>query len=181
MKRERYTGFVAVFACTMVAAVSAHTRPGLVVLYPTRDAVHLQLMSLAEPGDTLRLEDGRYVFQVTEPSGKALLSTDAASCRQFDVVNGTISGVVATGCEHRTGFDVERAATTVQLMPYKRAMNRGAMYKTWVVKVDAFLAACAALGVPNGLSAVSCGVDGDNVHGFTLAQSRTYSFKVRRG
>src|SRR6266516_3145660 len=36
------------------------------------------------------LPDGIYVFQVTDPSGKALLSSDAASYRQFTVLGGRI-------------------------------------------------------------------------------------------
>ena len=36
------------------------------------------------------LPDGRYYFQVTDPSGKTLLSTDNAVCRQLDVVGGRV-------------------------------------------------------------------------------------------
>src|SRR5580765_8017340 len=40
------------------------------------------------PGTAAGLDDGTYVFQITDPSGKKLLSTDPAGCRQFTVVNG---------------------------------------------------------------------------------------------
>src|ERR1041384_5734251 len=40
------------------------------------------------------LPNGRYVFQVTDSTGKILLSTDAARCREFDVAGGVIVGPV---------------------------------------------------------------------------------------
>jgi hypothetical protein len=169
-----------VFTSALAAPLWGHTRAGLVILYPAKDAVYLQADSLGASGESARLDDGRYVFQVTEPSGKALLSTDAASCRQFDVAGGAIAGVVSTGCEHLTRFDADREATAVQLMPFSGAKNRGGMYKAWIVKVHDFLSSCAALGVADGLSVVNCGFDGENAHGFTVAQSRSYLFKVRR-
>src|SRR5437762_3663151 len=67
------------------------------------------------------LPDGTYVFQVTEPSGKTLLSTDPAKCRQFTVAGGIITGVspsAAAGCAHGTGADIDHGAVTVQLIPY---------------------------------------------------------------
>src|SRR5215472_3153050 len=36
------------------------------------------------------LPDGRYYFQVTDPSGNALLSNDPAACRQLVVSGGRI-------------------------------------------------------------------------------------------
>src|SRR5438046_6758042 len=49
------------------------------------------------PQTAAGLDDGTYVFQVTDPSGKTLLSTDPAGCRQFTVSGGIITGVVAYG------------------------------------------------------------------------------------
>src|SRR5262250_3328910 len=37
------------------------------------------------PQSAAGLDDGTYVFQVTEPSGRTLLSQDPAKCRQFNV------------------------------------------------------------------------------------------------
>src|SRR5947207_11505950 len=62
------------------------------------------------PQGAAGLDDGRYVFQVTDPSGKTLLSTDPVLCRQFDVSGGIITGVVATGCQHVTGNDIDHGA-----------------------------------------------------------------------
>ena len=53
------------------------------------------------PATAAGLDDGTYVFQVTDPSGKTLLSQDAAQCREFTVAGGIITGVVNTGCRTR--------------------------------------------------------------------------------
>jgi hypothetical protein len=132
------------------------------------------------PQDAAGLDDGTYVFQVTDPSGKTLLSSDAARCRQFTVAGGVITGVVAQldGCEHVTGFDVDHSAVTVQLMPYDDTPNPGGEYKAWAVRVEDFLAGCAAFGVADGLAEVDCGQKGGNRHGFVPSHSKTDNFKV---
>ena len=133
------------------------------------------------PQSAAALDDGRYVFQVTDPSGKTLLSTDAARSRQFDVVAGVIHNVVAQPdhSEHQTGLDVDHGAATVQLFPYNDTPNNGGVYKVWVTKVEDFLAGCAALGVNNGLDRVDAGTKPGNMHGFVPADSKTDNFKVR--
>jgi hypothetical protein len=130
------------------------------------------------PQGAAALDDGTYVFQVTEPSGRTLLSTDPAKCRQFIVSGGVITAVVITGCQHVTGFDVDHNATTVQLMPYEDTPNPGGEYKTWVVRVDDFLAGCAALGEANGLDVVDCGRSAGNFHGFIPRHTKTDNYKV---
>src|SRR5262245_8409970 len=59
------------------------------------------------PQTAAGLDDGIYVFMVTDPSGKKLLSQDAAQCRQFVVSNGIITSyVIVPGCTaHATGVD----------------------------------------------------------------------------
>lgn len=132
------------------------------------------------PQGAAGLDDGRYVFQVTDPSGKTLLSSDQARCRQVDVVAGVIANVVAQpdGCQHVTGFDVDHGATTVQLMPYDDTPNPGGEYKAWMVTVEDFLDGCEALGVANGLDVVDCGNVAGNRHGFVPRHSKTDNFKV---
>lgn len=134
------------------------------------------------PQHAAGLDDGTYVFQVTDPSGKTLLSTDAAKCRQFIVTGGIITSVVATGCQHVTGLDVDHGATTVQLFPYDDTPNPGGVYKVWVTRVEDFLLGCQELGQPGatGLELVSCGrkIKG-NAHGFIPSHSKTDNFKVR--
>src|SRR5262249_29054829 len=112
------------------------------------------------------LPDGTYVFQVTDPSGKGLLSIDQAKCRQFTVAGGIITSVVATGCEHAIGVDVDhgaQGAVTVQLCGggaanplaptacFNDTPNPGGEYKVWVTMVQDYLDGCALLGKPNGL------------------------------
>lgn len=132
------------------------------------------------PQDAAGLDDGTYVFQVTDPSGKVLLSTDAAKCRQVTVSGGVITGIVAVdGCTaHLTGLDADHAATTVQLMPYLDTPNNGGEYKVWMTTVEDFLAGCEELGVADGLEVVDCGQTGGNRHGFVGRHSKTDNFKV---
>ena len=137
------------------------------------------------PQTAAGLDDGFYVFQVTDPSGKELLSTDLAGCRRFIVSGGIITAVVPTGCEHATGVDVDHGAATVQLMPFKDTPNHGGVYKVWVTLVDDYLEGCAAQGITNGLGVVDCGPlsrrSGGVAHGFIPAESKTDNFKVKQG
>ncbi len=142
-------------------------------LYPSKDAVYLDGgPGPGAPQTAAGLDDGRYVFQVTDPSGKKLLSTDKAMCRQFDVANGIITNVVAAGgCQHKTGVDVDHGAATVQLMPYADTPNQGGVYKVWATLVSNYK--CA-------LNVVDCGFKpGVNVHGFAASDSKTDNFKVK--
>ena len=141
-------------------------------IYPNKEAVYLDGgPGPGAPQTAAGLDDGTYVFQVTDPSGKKLLSTDEARCRQFVVTDGIITSVLATGCEHNTGLDVDHGATTVQLMPYLDTPNNGGVYKVWATKVQDYL--CS-------LDVVDCGYTaGSNVHGFSPSDSKTDNFKVR--
>jgi hypothetical protein len=141
-------------------------------IYPSKESVYLDGgPGPGAPQTAAGLDDGRYVFQVTDPSGKRLLSTDAARCRQFDVANGIITNVVATGCQHNTGFDIDHGAVTVQLMPYNDTPNPGGVYKVW---------ATLAQNYRCSLDLVDCGYKaGQNVHGFAPSDSKTDNFKVR--
>jgi hypothetical protein len=79
------------------------------------------------------LADGTYFFQVTDPSGKVLLSTDNAVCRQLQVVNGAVAGAVGP-CPHQNGiFNPANGALPVQLAPYSATPNQGLEYKAWLI------------------------------------------------
>jgi hypothetical protein len=152
--------------------------------YPSKEAVYLDGgPGVGAPQTAAGLDDGTYVFQVTDPSGKTLLSEDAAKCRQFTVADGIITAVVVTGCQHVTGNDVDHPpAKTVQLMPYKNTSNPGGVYKAWVTRVEDFLLGCQQLGKPGatGLDLVDCGnKTGGNAHGFIPSHSKTDNFKVK--
>jgi hypothetical protein len=147
-------------------------------IYPSKDAVYLSGGPPPNaPPTAAGLPDGTYVFQVTDPSGKTLLSTDIANCRQFTVSGGNINGVVVTGCQHHTGLSVD-GEVTVQLIPFLDTPNNGGEYKAWATPVANYLQGCSALGVANGLSVVDCGMTGGDVHGFIPSHSKTDNFKV---
>ncbi len=120
------------------------------------------------PQTAAGLPDGDYVFQVTDPPGKVLLSEDASKCRVFRVSNGvivalrdkTIGGFVdhatsdachvndgpdgaagATG-KHDTNIDGDHGppAIVVQLMPFFDTPNPGGVYKAWVIPLSRYVA-----------------------------------------
>ena len=94
--------------------------------------------------------DGILYFQVTDPSGKTLLSTDAAGCRLFTISGGIIVSTAPSACPHVTGSDVDHDALTVQLMPFNDTPNPGGEYKVWVTLLADYV--CAS-----DLSKVDCG------------------------
>jgi hypothetical protein len=151
-------------------------------IYPSKDSVYLDGgPPPGAPQTAAGLPNGTYVFQVTDPSGKALLSQDIANCRQFTVANGIITGVVNVGaCTHKTGLDIDHGATTVQLMPYLDTPNNGGEYKAWATPLQDYLDGCDALGVANGLGVVDCGYTGGDDHGFVPRFSKTDNFKVNQ-
>ncbi len=117
--------------------------------------------------DGSALPAGTYVFQVTDPSGSTLLSSDNAICRQATVDDsGRVSGVVgASGCQHPMGTDIATGAKTVRLMPYDNTPNPGGEYKAWLTPLSAFRDCGASLDTLG--SAGFCGA------------SKTDNFKVR--
>lgn len=140
------------------------------VQYQAKEDVYLDGgPGLGAPQDAAGLPDGIYVFQVTDPSGKTLLSTDPAACRLLVVSAGIISGVTGS-CPHKTGFDTDHGAVTVQLFPYKNTPNNGGEYKVWVTPSGQYE---CSLGV------VDCGYSPQNFHGFVPAFSKVDTFKVR--
>lgn len=108
--------------------------------------------------------DGTYVFMVTDPSGKTLLSTDNAECRQVEVINGSFAGAVGP-CPHAEG--TAAVGVPVQLIPYDDTPNNGGEYKVWLTPLDKYT--CPT-------DQVSC--DSDN-WGFIPRWSKTDNFKVK--
>jgi len=145
-------------------------------IYPSKDAVYLDGgPGPGAPQTAAGLDDGVYVFQVTDPSGKTLLSTDAVQCRQFTVANGIITSTDPSpaNCAHVTGLDIDHGATTIQLLPYNDTPNPGGEYKVWATLVTNY--AC----YPD-LSQADCIVKGSK-HGFIPGDSKTDNFKVGGG
>jgi len=151
--------------------------------YASKDLVYLDGgPGPGAPQTAAGLDAGTYVFQVTDPSGKVLLSTDNARCRQFTVAEGIITGVTPSGsCKHVTGVDVDHGAVTVQLMPYNDTPNPGGVYKVWVTRVEDYLLGAQLLGYPGntGLDVVDVGNKPGDRHGFIPAHSKTDNFKVK--
>lgn len=116
------------------------------------------------PDGAAGLPADTYSFQVTDPSGATLLSSDAVACRQFTVdASGVIQNVTASGaCAHQTGLDGEDGGATVQLFPYADTPNNGGVYKVWVSPTS--LLDCTAPG---------------NKNCFVPRFSKTDNFKVR--
>jgi hypothetical protein len=113
--------------------------------------------------------DGLYYFQVTDPSGVTLLSTDDIGCRTLQVTNGVVAGPVPgvdhsnNPCEHAAGANnPANGSTTVQLSPYNDTPNPGGEYKVWIIPV-------------NNYDPVNCAGN----FGFCHASSKTDNFKIK--
>lgn len=81
-----------------------------------------------------------FYFEVTDPSGRVLLSNDAVNCRQVQTdANGRISGAYTVdGCSHVVGsVDTSNGAVPVKLWPFNRTSNNGNEYKVTIVKKTA--------------------------------------------
>ncbi len=132
------------------------------------------------------LPEGDYYFQVTDPSGKVLLSMDPVRCRKVHVnsygvmdyaypatcVEKVRGKLVEVDCTHDTGIDLdhpELGAISVQLMPYERTPNKGGVYKVWITPVDMFVGDIDQIDNP------------EYYHGFIPGWSKTDCYKVRRG
>lgn len=110
------------------------------------------------------LPDGVYYFQVTDPSGKILLSTDNASCRQLKVTGGRVAGALGGGCAHSNGtLNALNGVLPVQLAPFSPTPNGGGVYKAWLIK-------------QGGSTAISS--TDPKVINFTNSSSKTDNFKV---
>lgn len=82
------------------------------------------------------LPDDTYYFQITDPSGKTLLSTDNAVCRQLTVAGGRVVGAspASGACAHLDGTpNPANGATPVQLSPFGPTPNAGGVYKAWMI------------------------------------------------
>lgn len=114
-----------------------------------------------------RSTDGDYVFQVTDPSGRILLSSDPAECRIVRVegsrivalrepVGGVLvdrltddacntqeqpDGAAGLAGHHDTNTDLFAGApaVAVQLMPFEPSANPGGVHKLWLTPWDDYL------------------------------------------
>ena len=131
------------------------------------------------PASAAGLPDGDYYFQVTDPSGQVLLSTDPVSNRRFHVSGGLVTAFTGTGGPaHPTGIDQDhgaQGAITIQLAnsscpnDFLDTPNTGNVYKVWATPVASFL------GDPANVDN-ACG--NGCFHGFRSSQSKTDNFKA---
>jgi len=132
------------------------------------------------PAKAAGLPAGDYFFQVTDPSGQTLLSTDPVSNRRFTVSSaGVITAYTGTGGPvHAIGVDQvhpELGAITIAVAntscptDYLDTPNNGGVYKVWVTPVTSFV------GDPTQVDN-SCG--SGCYHGFAASSSKTDNFKV---
>jgi hypothetical protein len=190
MTKPRYLVCLGILACLMVAPALGHAPSGAIFttvadgsevnfnIYPSKEAVYLDGgPGPGAPQHAAALDDGDYYFQVTDPPGKTLLSTDDITCRRFTVTNGVITSVANSdpSCAHQTGIDQDHAesgAITVQLFPFKDTPNPGGVYKVWVTFVEDY----GAGNCKNPRKACNIGK-----FGFVPSHSKTDNFKVRVG
>ena len=122
-----------------------------------------------------RLPPGTYYFQVTDPSGHMLLSTDLVACRQLTVnANGVVFGADAAAglCAHTNGSpNPANGSKPVQLWPFDDTPNNGGEYKAFLVSQDA--------GIGCGSDKVYPHTDGKHLV-FPASCEKTDNFKVRK-
>jgi len=98
------------------------------------------------------LPDGDYYFQVTDPAGSVLLSTDAIEQRRVTVSGGKITGYSGTSadCQHQVGLGKCPGAISVQLMPFDPTPNPGGEHKVWITPVEAYSPGSGTFGFVPG-------------------------------
>ncbi len=118
------------------------------------------------------LPNGTYYFQVTDPNGGTLLSTDPVVCRQLTVSNGAVNGAAGPACKHADGiFNNANGSKPVQLIPFLDTTNNGGEYKAFLVSQDPVIGC--------GPAAVYPATDGIGLV-FPLSCAKTDNFKVRK-
>jgi hypothetical protein len=129
------------------------------------------------PAHAAGLPDGDYYFQVTDPSGKTLLSTDPVSNRRFTVSGGVITAYVGIGgpAHAHPNLNNSQSGVTIALAnsscpaDFLASPNNGGAYKVWVTPVGSLI------GDPTNVDN-SCGIG--CFHGFIPSASKTDNFKV---
>lgn len=112
------------------------------------------------------LPDGHYFFQVTDVSGRALLSSDAVKFRQFRVVDGVIEGVSGQG-RHTLGRDTLKGGASVSLCPFADSPDSSGLYQVWVTTIQDFR------GDVEGVDSAA-----PDFHGFLVSRSAKAVFAV---
>ncbi len=142
---------IAAFLMLAVTPASAQFSGGIFTSTSTGTTVNANIYDLRtdvflnggpQNVNTPGLPNGTYYFQVTDPSGATLLSTDNAICRQLVVSNGRVAG--STGpCPHQNGaLNLLNGSRPVQLAPINFTPNPGGEYKVWLIAQSSAVASC---------------------------------------
>lgn len=141
------------------------------------------------------LPDGAYYYQITDPSGKDLLSNDDIACRVLQVVGGRVAGVPADdaggygtpACYHAIGtvneasgvLPVQMGSAVTDPQWFLDTPNNGGEYKAWITPVAAYIGvADHDQAVAGTNQSTSCRA-GEPCHGFEDSHSKTDNFKIR--
>jgi hypothetical protein len=137
------------------------------------------------PPTAASLPDGDYYFQVTDASGKTLLSTDPVRNRCISVAGGVITGNCPTGT-HATYVEADHGsigARTVELCaapdaPFLNTPASSGVYKVWVTPAgDGTLKGRGFFGDPTRVANDCRNVPGC-FHGFIASRSKTDIFRT---
>ena len=204
---------VGVRAASLSGAIFTTTPDGAIVNENVRYESKIEVYLDGGPGPNAPqtaagLPDGTYYFQVTDPSGKVLLSEDPAKCREVEVTDGVITALVPGGTytvksttyecaiqdepdgvagpsgRHDTNTDTDHGppAIVVQLMPFFDTPNPGGVYKAWMIPTDRYLANGGdptAVPKEQKVKGVQVGYQRDPGFGPPRDQVKTDNFKVK--
>src|SRR5215217_8161491 len=151
-------------AAPVTGAIFTTTDGGTTVngnIYESKDAVYLNGGPQPNaPCSATGLTDGDYYFQVTDPSGSVLLSTDDITERKVTVSGGFITAY--GGTTHTSGDGKCPGSISVALAPYDDTPNEGGEYKVWMTPVGSYSTDTTV-----------------GTFGFLNDQSKTDNFKIR--
>ena len=138
-----FTGQVAAHAISGAIFTSDAAANVNVNLYASKGDVYLNGGPPANaPCTSAGMNDGTYFFQVTNPSGSVLLSTDTISERQFTVSGG----VITSATTHAVVDGTCPGSKAVQLVPFANTPNNGGVYKVWVTRQSDYNAGLGNFG-----------------------------------
>ncbi|NUS60682.1 MAG: hypothetical protein HOQ01_07010 [Lysobacter sp.] len=85
--------------------------------------------------DAAAVDDGVYVFQITNPNGNVILSSDDISHREF-----TVSGGVIVSANDHAVVAADCGGVRVQMAPFDDTPNNGGVYKAWITRKSDYIA-----------------------------------------
>ena len=108
-------------------------------IYDSKQDVYLNggPRSPKSPCTAAGLPDGVYYFQVTDPSGKFVLSADAPEQRKVLVSGGYITQYLGNTHVTNAGMKCNKPTVTVELYPFYDTPNSGGEYKVWMAPAKA--------------------------------------------